>query len=183
MPRKLDIDALYRRSGDELLRWFVRRTADAETALDLWSETFAQAVASQGRCRATTDEERAAWLWSIAYRQLARFLRRGYAEQRAVRRIGLERPPAQPSVLAAIEREAGLDTLRQELAFALAALSPAARQAVQLRVVDDLPYPEVARRLEISEPAARARVSRGLHSLAGALDALDPLTLPELQSS
>ncbi|MFA4927002.1 MAG: sigma factor, partial [Patulibacter sp.] len=99
MARPLDIDALYRRHGDDLLKWFGRRTVDAQIALDLWAETFAQAVAAQHRCRAKDDEARAAWLWGIAHRQLARYLRRGYAEQRAVRRIGLERPPADPSLL------------------------------------------------------------------------------------
>lgn len=180
MARTIDIDALYRRHGDELLRWFARRTADTQTALDLWAESFAQAVAAQHRCRARDDQARAAWLWAIAHRQLARYLRRGYAEQRAMRRIGLERPPADQSLLAAIEHEAGLDVLRQELATAMGTLTPAIHQAVRLRVVDGLSYPEVARRLSISEPAARARVSRGLHSLAGVLD---PLTLPEVLPS
>lgn len=180
MARTLDIDALYRRHGDDLLKWFGRRTADAQTALDLWAETFAQAVAAQQRCRAKNDEARAAWLWGIAQRQLARYLRRGYAEQRAVRRIGLERPPADPSLLAAIEREVGLEALRRELAAALDALSPGIHDAVRLRVLEDLPYPEVARRLSISEATARARVSRGLNALAGKLD---PQTLPELHPS
>lgn len=180
MARILDIDALYRSCGDDLLSWFARRTADAQTALDLWAETFAQAVASQHRCRAKDDDARAAWLWGIAERQLARYLRRGYAEQRAVRKIGLERPPAAPSLLAVIEREMGLDALRQELVLALDDLSPGIHAAVRLRVVEDLSYPEVARRLSISETAARARVSRGLQALASTLD---PLTLPELRPS
>lgn len=180
MARTIDIDALYRRHGDELLRWFARRTADAQTALDLWAESFAQAVAAQHRCRATDPPAEAAWLWAIAHRQLARYLRRGYAERRAMRKIGLERPPADPSLLDAIEREAGLDVLRRELSTAMASLTPAIHRAVRLRVVDGLPYPEVARRLAITEPAARARVSRGLNSLA---DVLDPLTRSEAQPS
>jgi RNA polymerase sigma-70 factor (ECF subfamily) len=45
---------------------------------------------------------------------------------------------------------------------------------VRLRVVDELPYPDVAARLGISEQAARARVSRALRALAGALDDLRP---------
>ena len=170
MVAELDIDALYAIHRDDLLRWFVRRTADAETALDLWAETFAQAVASRHRCRARTDDERAAWLWTIGRRQLARYLRRGYAEQRAVHRIGLERPPAQPELLDAIERRAGLDAMRLDLAAALSTLRGETRRAVELRVIDELPYPEVARRLAISEATARARVSRGLHALGRVLD-------------
>ena len=41
---------------------------------------------------------------------------------------------------------------------------------MRLRVVDELGYPAIATRLGISEQAARARVSRGLRALAGALD-------------
>lgn len=178
--QELDIDALYARHRDDVLRWFVRRTADGETALDLWAETFAQAVASRRRCRASTDDERAAWLYSIAHRQLARYLRRGYAEQRAVRRVGLERPPVDAPLIAAVEREAGLHDLRTALAGALTTLGDDTRRAVQLRVVDDLPYTEVARRLAISEPAARARVSRGLQALARVLD---PRLLQEVPSA
>ncbi len=57
-----------------------------------------------------------------------------------------------------------------ELAAALAQLSPAVRDAVRLRVVDELPYLDVANQLDITEQAARARVSRGLAALAVLLD-------------
>lgn len=49
-------------------------------------------------------------------------------------------------------------------------LSPAVRDAMRLRVVDELAYPALAARLGTTEPAARARVSRGLAALADALD-------------
>lgn len=49
-------------------------------------------------------------------------------------------------------------------------LSEPVRRAVQLRVVDELDYEVVAQRLSISQPAARARVSRGLSALAQTLD-------------
>lgn len=178
--RELDLDALYVRHRDELLRYFARRTADSETALDLWAETFAQAVAGRRRCRGLGPEEQAAWLYAIARRQFARYLRRGYAEQRMVRRIGLERPPVDPPLLAEIERQAGLADLRREVAGALLTLREETRRAVELRVVDDLDYAEVARRLSITEPTARARVSRGLQALGRVLD---PIVLEEALSS
>jgi RNA polymerase sigma-70 factor (ECF subfamily) len=53
-------------------------------------------------------------------------------------------------------------------------LSTAQRDALRLRVVDDLPYSTVAARLGISEPTARARVSRALRALAQAFDQLPP---------
>ena len=53
---------------------------------------------------------------------------------------------------------------------ALAELGPEQREAVRLRVVDELGYPAVAARLGVSEQTARARVSRGLRALAAAVD-------------
>ena len=90
----MDVDALYQRHRDALLVFLVRRTADTEVALDLWAETFAQAVASHRRYRGKTDAEAAGWLYGIAKRQLALYYRRGHAEQRALNKLGLERPPA-----------------------------------------------------------------------------------------
>ncbi len=166
----LDVDALYARHHDELLLFLARRTADAEVALDLWSETFAQAVAGRTKFRGTSDAEAAAWLYGIAKRQLARYFRRGYAERRALERLGLERPPADIELIADVARRAQLDVLRAELAVAFASLSEPIRDAVKLRVVDELPYIQVAETLSISEQAARARVSRGLAALADALE-------------
>jgi RNA polymerase sigma-70 factor (ECF subfamily) len=166
-----DVARLYERHAESLLLFLARRTADPQIALDLWAEVFAQATASAGRFRGSGEEEAAGWLYGIARRQLALYYRRGRAERRALDRLKLERPPANPGVLAEIERRAGLGALRVDLAGALAQLSPAVRGAVQMRVVDELSYPDVARRLAISEQAARARVSRGLAALAELLDA------------
>lgn len=168
--RGMDVDALYARHHDELLLFLVRRTADVEAALDLWSETFAQAIAGRRMFRGKTEAEEAGWLYGIARRQLARYFRRGYAERRALQKLGLERPPADEELLADIARRAQLDALRAELCVALASLSDSVREAVRLRVVDELPYIEVAQSLSISEQAARARVSRGLAALADALE-------------
>jgi RNA polymerase sigma factor (sigma-70 family) len=168
--RNLDIDALYSRHRDELLLFLVRRTADTEIALDIWAETFAQAVSSRARYRGATDVEAAAWLFKIAQRQLARYYRRGSAERRTMRRLGLERPQLSPDVEADIVRRAGLDAVRGELMRAVASLSADAREAITLRVLEELPYPDVAARLAISEQTARMRVSRGLRALAGLMD-------------
>lgn len=170
MPPSIDIDALYARHQAALLRWFTRRTADPQVALDLWAETFAQAVRASRRFRGTTEDDRAAWLYAIARHQLGTYLRKGYAEQRAVRRLGIEREPASEALLREVEARADLPALRAELRGALAQLTEETRAAVALRVVEEQPYREVARRLQITEVAARARVSRGLQTLAATLD-------------
>lgn len=172
MEHAVDVAGLYARHRESLLKWFVRRTADPQIALDLWAETFAQAAAGRRRFRGRTEDELAGWLYGIAKRQLAGYQRRGRAEQRALRRLGLERPEVDSELLAEIERRAGTQMLRSDLSVALAGLSEPIREAVELRVLDELSYPETAARLDISETAVRARVSRGLLALA---DALEPL--------
>jgi RNA polymerase sigma-70 factor (ECF subfamily) len=59
--------------------------------------------------------------------------------------------------------------LSAELGRALASLSPSERQAVELRILEGLPYDSVAKRLQIRPDAARTRVSRGLRAMAVAL--------------
>ncbi|HEY5195492.1 MAG TPA: RNA polymerase sigma factor [Solirubrobacteraceae bacterium] len=166
----LSISSLYARHRDDLLVFLVRRTADVQLAVDLWAETFAQALASQGRYRGSGDEEAAAWLYAIARHQLARYYRRGRAERRAMTRLGIERPVLDPETEDEIIRRAGLGELRRELELAVATLSDDVRAAITLRVIDELPYSAVASELAISEQAARARVSRGLRTLGSALD-------------
>jgi RNA polymerase sigma-70 factor (ECF subfamily) len=179
MPHTLDIDALYERHREGLLRYFARRTADAEIALDLWAETFAQAVKGRRRYRGSSEENEAAWLYAIARNLLNAYLRKGYAEQRAVRKLGIERPPVTDELLRDVERRAGMDDVREEIAHALATLSDDTRAAVQMRVVEERSYADVAETLSLTEVAARARVSRGLQALA---DILDPTLLSEVSS-
>lgn len=176
----MDIDALYARHRVELLTFLVRRCGDTQVALDLWAETFACAYAGRERFRGRTAEEAAGWLFAIARKQLALYLRKGAAQQRALRRLGMERPPAGPDVVAEIERRAQLDDLRRQVADALATLSERNRRAVELRVVHEMPYPEVAQRLGVTEVTARARVSRALQALAATIDSqsIEEMTCP-----
>jgi RNA polymerase sigma factor (sigma-70 family) len=171
--KRADVSELYRRHADDLLVFLVRRTADVEIALDLWAETFAIAMEGAGRYRGKSDAEAAGWLWGIARNQLALYYRRGKAERAAMDRLGVERPEVDAEVEEEITRRAELEAIRRELARAIAILSDGTRAAVEMRVVEELPYATVASRLEISEPAARARVSRGLQALGDTLDHLE----------
>ena len=161
---------VYREHSGPILIFLTRRTFDPETALDLTAETFAQAFVGRRRFRGSTDEELAAWLFAIARNVLARFVRRGVAERRALTRLGVDVPALEPDDVSRIVELAGLSTIRDTVAREFRTLSEDQRHALQLRVVEELPYAVVARRLEVSEPTARARVSRGLRALSGALD-------------
>jgi RNA polymerase sigma factor (sigma-70 family) len=165
-----DFDALYRRESEGVLVFFTRRTFDPEIALDLTAETFAQAYVGWRRLRGGSREERQAWLYTIARRRLARYLRRGRVERDALVRLGIQLPSVHEDDLALIEQRAGLSQLRATLSSELRRLSIEQQRALQLRIVEEQPYEVVARDLGISELAARARVSRGLRALGLALE-------------
>jgi RNA polymerase sigma-70 factor (ECF subfamily) len=160
--------ALYDREAHDVLVFIARRVLDAELALDLTAETFAQAFRGRRAFRGTTAAEERAWLFTIARRQVARYHRRGAVERRALEALGAQLPHASEDDLREIEEAAGLDALRAALGDELERLSRDQREALRLRVVEERPYPEVADALGVSEQTARARVSRGLRALARA---------------
>ncbi|HTA12108.1 MAG TPA: sigma factor-like helix-turn-helix DNA-binding protein [Solirubrobacteraceae bacterium] len=84
--------------------------------------------------------------------------------------MGIERPVVDPNTEAEIVRRAGLDDLRRAIAAGVAMLPADAREAIELRIVDELSYPDLAARLAITEQAARKRVSRGIGALSHMLD-------------
>ena len=75
-------------------------------------------------------------------------------------------PPLSDDEHDRIEALAELSGLDERLAEALALLPEAQRWAVQLRVVEERSYTEVASAMGVTEVTARARVSRGLRALA-----------------
>jgi RNA polymerase sigma-70 factor (ECF subfamily) len=168
-----DADAfaeLYRREGESVLIFLTRRTWDGETALELTAETFAVALRSWRKLRALTAEQQRAWLFTVARRQLGRYLRRATVERKAVQRLGMQIPTVDHDDLLLIERRAGLPELRRALERELARLSPTQRDALHLRVIEERSYEEIAFQLGISQQTVRARVSRGLRALAHALE-------------
>ncbi len=170
MAEEGDFDELYRAEGEAMLMFFTRRTLDPEVALDLTAETFAQAYIGWRRLRGDSREERQAWLYTIARRVLARYLRKGRVERTGLQRLGIQVPIAHEDDLALIEERAGLGEMRAALSVELERLSAEQQRALQLRIVEERSYQEVARELGISEMAARARVSRGLRALGQALE-------------
>lgn len=168
----------YRGYFDEILAFFARRTGDPEVALDLTAESFAQAFVGRRRFKGGCPAEAEAWLYKIARRQVARYLRRGRLERTALEKLGIEIPSVESEAIRQIERLADIEGLRSTLRAGLNDLPATQREAIQLRVVDELPYAAIAERLKTSEVAVRLRVSRGLNALAEALE--DDQRLKEL---
>jgi RNA polymerase sigma-70 factor (ECF subfamily) len=166
----LDFSALYAEQAEPILVYLAKRCLDPEVAVDLMAETFAQAFANRRGYRGTTDGEASAWVFAIARHQLADYFRRGKVRHEAVRRLGITIPGLADDEHTRIEELADLRRIRSTLAEHFERLSTDQQRAVRLRVIEEMPYPEVARRLGVSEDTARARVSRGLRRLGNSLD-------------
>lgn len=147
----MDFDALYAEQARAVAGYFLRRVADAETAADLTAETFATALASVRRYDARRGEP-VEWLFGIARHQLAAYHRRGRVDDRARRRLRMERLEPTATALARLEADALLDAIPDG-------------DLVRARIVDDRPYGELAAARGLSEPATRKRVSRALARL------------------
>jgi RNA polymerase sigma factor (sigma-70 family) len=161
---------LYDRWAERLLAYFYRRVFDAEVAADLLAETFAVAYERRTHFR-DLGRPGGAWLHGIAAKELSHWFRRQAVEKRAVRRLGIEVPPLDDESIARIEALADADDRREALAGAMARMTGGEREAVELRVVDELAYAEIAARLECSENTARQRVHRGLARLNSLMQA------------
>jgi RNA polymerase sigma factor (sigma-70 family) len=173
-----DISDLYRSHARDLLVYFTRRVYDPEVALDLVAETFAAAFSVRDQCRASDPGDALAWIYGIAHHQLGRYFRRGAVERRALAKLGVEVPSMTEEEYERIIDLTGLDRLRGRLRKALSELPVDQRRAVEMRIVEERGYAEVASALGVTEQVARARVSRGLRALAAASRALhggDPL--------
>lgn len=157
--------AFYRRHEDDVLRYFLRRTARPDIAADLTAETFAAALAG----RESFDPDRGdarGWLFGIARHLLARSLERGRVESGARRRLQMERVVVDDQT---IDRINDL-TDGQPALDALDGLPDDQRVAVHGRVLNGHDYAELARRLQCSESVVRQRVSRGLRTLRTRLE-------------
>ncbi|HEX4905496.1 MAG TPA: RNA polymerase sigma factor [Acidimicrobiales bacterium] len=156
---------LYRLQSTKVAAFFYRRTFCPDTTAELTAETVARAIGAVHRFDARKGTA-AGWLFGIANKVLLEWIRKGHAAKKASNRLGLQIVPFLPEELERVEELADADRFRVALAAALAQLSPGQRDAVILRIADDLPYEEVARRLGCSEGAARVRVTRALAQLS-----------------
>ena len=153
-PDAGSFEEFYLRHVDVVLGYFARRTGDAEVAADLASETFAAALAGRRRYKPGKGAA-AAWLFGIASRKLADAQRKGYAERRMCKRLGMERIDLTDADVAHIEALGESGAL-------LAGLPPQQAEAVRAHVIEERGYGEIAGELQTTEAVVRKRVSRGL---------------------
>ena len=101
---------------------------------------------------------------------LGHYLRRQRVSDRYRRKLGMVPVVVEDSAARRIEELADLASVRNALRDAMATLPAGQLDAIRLRVIEEMPYQEVARRLGCSEGAARVRVARGLARLAEVIE-------------
>ena len=160
--------ALYDRHARTVYAFFRRRTENDNVALELTAETFAQAWTSRRRFRDLSGGTAGPWLFTIAHRLLVRAVSRQRLESSALKRLQVDLDSRAPSEL--VPSAEWLDDVDADIAAALAELPAEQRQAIELRVLSDMPYGRIAERLGCSPLAVRIRVSRGLATLRSRLE-------------
>jgi RNA polymerase sigma-70 factor, ECF subfamily len=156
-------EVLYERHAPRLYRKLARE-AKADVALDLVAETFARVLISAHRYKGRTDATAVAWLNSIAEHIARDYVRWKRIDDRARQKLEIEAAVA--SIVAQSETvDDAIIYLADAVDEAFAELPTDVQDALRLRVVEERPYDEVARLLDIQPDAARMRVSRGLRAL------------------
>jgi RNA polymerase sigma factor (sigma-70 family) len=164
-PVPEDFGRFYDRHVHAVLGFFARRTQDPELAADLTAETFAAALTGRRRFR-RANTPAVAWLFGIAQHKLADARRRGSAEDRMRRRLGMQR------LTTGAEDHELISMLGREVAAELISHLPAdQRDAISAHILDERPYDEIAAGEDTSEAVVRKRVSRGLHALRERMEA------------
>lgn len=161
-----DADAfhvLYGRYAQTMYAFFERRTRSREASLDLTSETFARAWLGRKGFRDLAGGNAGPWLFAIARRVLVASVEKRVLEFEARRRLGLL---VERQTTGSEPEPAWLD----DLTSGMESLPPGQRRAVELRVVHDMSYRQIAERLRYSQTAARIRVSRRLSALRHSME-------------
>jgi len=159
---------LLAKHGDELARHIRRMVRDDDVAQDILQDTMIRAHGALSRLAAGSNER--AWLYRIATNTSLNHLRAKARERDAMRRHAAERDTAlEPHADGRQERE---DARRAALWAEVGRLPQRQRMVLTLRIVDELDYEEIARRVGGSAAGARANVYQATKKLRLGVGAL-----------
>jgi RNA polymerase sigma-70 factor (ECF subfamily) len=152
-----------RRHAVALEGWLTAQVRDAGLARELLAETFSEAWFSRGRFSDPGDGDARPWLFGIARNLVRRVYRDRAVATRGRVRLGL--PVAASDEYGEVIDRLAADQMLGSLDEHLAGLPEPQRDALELRVLDELDYEEIGQRLAISPEGARTRVFRALATL------------------
>ncbi|MGP8176181.1 MAG: RNA polymerase sigma factor [Terracidiphilus sp.] len=149
-----DFTSLYERYAADVFRFALYLSGNRADAEDITSETFVRAWTAQESVQVETVK---GYLFTIARNLFLKGIRRSFRQAELHENL----PDFSPSAHEQVEQRA---EFRAVLA-AMQELSAIDRAALIMRTLDELPYREIARVLEISENSAKVKVHRARASL------------------
>lgn len=147
------LESLYEDVGPSLLGYLTQRAADPELARDLLQETFAVAVRHPERLQRAASAR--AYLFGVARNLAITAFRRHRDLETLSADVSIDDAPA----------DARLEWMRE----AIAQLKPEFREALELRLQQELSYEEIAQVLDIPVGTVRSRLHHAVRQLRRAL--------------
>ena len=159
----LPFEQILRRHEREIMRYLLRALGDRDDAADLFQETWLRAYRAYPRLAA--DREVRSWLYAIAVNLCRNRARDGARRRRVIVADDQHESVAERAgkTHRSHNENEGYATVR--LGELISALPERQREALQLRYFAGLDYPEIAKIMKCSQPAARANVSQALRKL------------------
>jgi RNA polymerase sigma-70 factor, ECF subfamily len=148
-----NLQELYRAHGGDLLVYLRRSFGRCASPEDMLQETFLQALRRPDRLARAASPR--AWLFGIA---------------RHVGLTALRRHRPAVSLNAIEPRAAGPPPQVEAVRLAIASLPDVAREALELRLREQLSYEEIAEMLDIPIGTVRSRLHNAMRQLRQALD-------------
>ena len=155
---------VYDRHARSVYGTALRILGDAARAQDVTQDVFLIVMRDASRYepgRSTVS----AWLCGIARTLVRHYHKHNRIETAARERLGLPLAFAECEDYERVDERITAHAMGPALKLAMRALPQDQRRALELRVIEQLDYEEVAGRLGCSQNAARLRVSRGLRAL------------------
>jgi RNA polymerase sigma-70 factor (ECF subfamily) len=149
----------FRAHYDDVYRYVRPRTATHAEAEDIVAQVFEEAAARLGAFRSGPAPV-LAWLYTVARRRLVDAARRHARHGAPVPLDGVE--AAAPEYA---------ENVAHAIRAALADLPEGQRSVVLLRLVEGRSFAEIAKRLEVTEAAAKMRFARGVSAVKTRLEA------------
>lgn len=172
---------LYTSYHAAVLRYFERRTSNADVATDLAADTFGALFVNIAGFHGTTEDQGRAWMWTIARNTLYGWYRRRGVEHRFHERLGVDPPIPWTDNYERVEELADCEGARLAMQRAFEMLSPTDQTALTLHVIDELSYGQIAAKLGVSIAAVRIRAWRArckLREIVNSVDVTDVRACP-----
>lgn len=145
------LEVLYCGAGPRLLRYLQRHATDAGVAEELLQDTFVAAAKDFDGLQAAINQE--AWLFGIAKNLLRNRARRARLLGRATLNMELTAPQT--------VMDPRIDAMREEIQK----LPEAQREAITMRLVDELSYEQIAEATGVPTGTVRSRIHHAVQRL------------------